>query len=112
MNYGTSFKHLVSGWIAGPDSVLPIVEASDMNLLASDGVIPEDYEIVFRPKGHKPVTGQVHRSGATQSWVVQENDFEVNEAYCSLTLEGIRGQGMSEFGFSRHCGIHRPCFNV
>jgi hypothetical protein len=42
--------------------------------------------------------------------MLQGNDFEVNEAYCKLTIEGIEGQGMSEFGFSRSCGIHRPCF--
>jgi hypothetical protein len=112
VDYGTSFKHLVSGWIAGPTSVLPIVEASDMNLLASDGVIPKDYDIVFRPKGHKPVTGQVHRLGVAHPWLLQGNDFEVNEAYCKLTIEGIDGQGMSEFGFSRSCGIKRPHFDA
>jgi hypothetical protein len=110
VDYGSSFKHLVSGWIAGPTSVLPIVASSDMNLLASDGVIPEKYDIVFRPKGLGPVTGQVHRLGAAHGWMLQGNDFEVNEAYCKLTIEGIEGQGMSEFGFSRSCGIHRPCF--
>jgi hypothetical protein len=40
VDYGDSFSHLVSGWIAGPREVLPIVASADMGALAADGVIP------------------------------------------------------------------------
>ena len=82
-----------------------------MHLLAADGVIPARYDIVFRPKGLKPVCGEVYRTGVAQPWVVQDRQFEVNEAYCTLTIDGVAGQGMSEWGFSSSCGIKRPCFD-
>ncbi len=110
VDYGSSFKHLVSGWIAGPSDLRPIVAASDMNLLAADGTIPETYSIAFRPKGHAPVTGVVRRVGTPQSWRMQGGDFEVNETYAQVEIGGIAGQGMAELGFARHSGIPRPCF--
>ncbi len=101
VDYGNTFKHLVSGWIAGPDNILPIVASSNMHDLANDGVIPGQYDITFVPKGNKPVSGTVFRSGIPHAWMLQNNGFEVNEAYCTVDIEGKKGQGMSEFGFLR-----------
>lgn len=115
VDYGDSFSHLVSGWIAGPDAVWPIVAASDMAALAADGVIPARYPIVFQPRGEGPVRGTVERAPRHHSWLMQSGAFEVNEAYCRVTLEpasgpAVSGHGMSEFGFSRASGIPRPAF--
>ena len=109
-DYGTSFRHLVAGWIAGPHHVRPIVAASDMGAIAAKGEIPARYPIHFQPKNGPLLSGLVTRLGVAQPWVLQNQSFEVNEAYCQVTLEGIDGQGMSELGFSSRCGIARPCF--
>lgn len=84
VNYGTSFRCLVSGWIGGDASVLPIVAATDQAQLGEDGVIPE------------------------QSWFMQNGEFEVCEAYCTFEAKGPEGAGsdvgMSEFGYSKAAG--------
>jgi hypothetical protein len=112
VDYGDSFSHLVSGWIAGPRAVLPIVAASDMGALAADGVIPRRYPIAFQPRGQRPLCGEVERSSVDHSWMMQDGAFEVNEAYCRVQLEGVSGHGMSELGFARQSGIARPVFGA
>lgn len=108
VDYGSSFRHLVTGWIAGPEHLRPIVATSNMHALAASGTIPERYPIVFQPKGTRPFEGEVQRVGAPQPWLLQDGTFEVNEARCTVDIEGIRGVGLSEFGFSNRCGIPRP----
>ncbi|MBN2801629.1 MAG: hypothetical protein JXR91_00900 [Deltaproteobacteria bacterium] len=100
VDYGTTFKHLVSGWIAGKNSILPIVASSNMHELASDRVVPGVYDIVFVPRGKSAVTAKVFRSGTPHIWSMQNGSFIVNEAYCKIEINGITGQGMSEFGYS------------
>ncbi|RLB57658.1 MAG: hypothetical protein DRI34_07185 [Deltaproteobacteria bacterium] len=111
VDYGDSFHHLVSGWVAGSRRLLPVVACSDMHRLAGDGVIPRDYDIVFRARGRRPLRCRVTRSGREHSWLLQDGDFEVSEAWCRAEIEGVAGQGMAEFGFSRGCGIPRPVFS-
>lgn len=98
-----SFRHLVTGWIAGPDSVLPIVSSSDMHQIGQDGRAPSLYSVSFRPKGGPVFKADVDRYNETEhSWMIQNNSFEVNEAYCTLTINDIKGVGMSEFGYVRN----------
>ncbi|MBN2342767.1 MAG: hypothetical protein JXX29_23980 [Deltaproteobacteria bacterium] len=110
VDYSSSFSHLVSGWIAGPSEVRAIAASSNMHELCTDGVIPGEYTVVFQPSGGEPFEVKVTRSPVNHSWMMQDGDFEVNEAYCRISLNGISGQGMSEFGFSRASGISRPVF--
>lgn len=101
VNY-ISFNHLVSGWVAGPDMLLPIMASSDMTVIGGDGKAPSKYSVTFRPKGGPDIKAEVIRENDTEHpWMMQENSFEVNEAYCSVTVNGVKGYGMSEFGYTR-----------
>ncbi len=100
VDYGTTFKHLVTGWIAGPRSVRPIVAASDMAPLGGDGKIPREFIVELRPEGGPMLTMEMERSEIEHSWFCQGGRFEICEAHCVATIGGIRGHGMSEFGFS------------
>jgi len=106
-NYGTTFEHIVSGWIAGNDNVLPIVEGSDMNFCGEDSIIPERYTYQFRPKGGPLLDLKINRSTNDHSWFTQNKTFEICEAYCSVECSGIKGHGMSEFGYSKQAGYKR-----
>jgi len=108
VNYGTTFRHLVSGWIGGKDAVLPIVEASDMAVLGEDGRIPEAFESQFRAKGGPVFTIKTKRSTIEHSWLTQNNQFEICEAHCTVSIGGITGYGMSEFGYVKGFGYSRP----
>ena len=111
VNYGTSFRCLVSGWIGGDDSVLPIVAATDQAQLGEDGVIPEQFTCRFKPKGCGAVELTVFRNGLEQSWFMQNGEFEVCEAYCTFKAKGPEGAGsgvgMSEFGYSKAAGYSK-----
>lgn len=97
-----SFNHLVSGWIAGPDSILPITASSDMHKLGAEGSAPEEFTVIFRPKNSPEFKVKVTRDNKTEHpWMMQNDLFEVNEAYCSFSINGIKGCGMSEFGYTR-----------
>jgi len=101
VNY-ISFNHLVSGWVAGPDLILPIIASSDMHKLGGDGKAPSEFNVTFRPKGGPDLKAEVIRENETEHpWMMQNNSFEVNEAYCSLSINGVKGYGMSEFGYTR-----------
>ncbi|MFC1668887.1 hypothetical protein ACFL20_00725 [Spirochaetota bacterium] len=101
VNYLT-FNHLVSGWIAGKDSVLPIVASTDMELIGGDGKIPAEYTVRFRPHGGPILNANVKRHNHLEhGWFIQDNKYEVNEAYCSIEIDGKKGHGMSEFGYYR-----------
>jgi len=108
VNYGSSFRHLVTGWIAGRESVLPIVEASDMAQLGEDGIIPEIFETKFRAQGSPVFTIKTCRSSIEHSFLTQENQFEICEAHCTISINGIKGYGMSEFGYVKDLGYNRP----
>jgi len=109
VDYGTSFRHLVTGWIAGERSVLPIVEASDMGLLGSDGRIPPTFVTRFRAEGGPVMKIITERNNAQEhSWLTGNGSFEICEAYCSVDVAGVRGHGMSEFGYARGAGYDRP----
>jgi len=107
VNYGINFRHLVSGWIGGPDSVLPIVKASDMTELGEEGAIPGEFTTSFQAEGGPVMQLKVRRSPVEHSWFTQEQRFEICEAACSIELDGIRGHGMSEFGYSKDGGYKR-----
>ena len=107
VDYGTTFRHLASGWIGGPDSILPITAASDMAETGGDGNIPETFSCRFMPLGEKVLTLTVRRCEPSHSWYMQNKTFEVCEAYCIFELEGCKGVGMSEFGYALTRGYHR-----
>jgi len=111
VKYGTTFEHLTSGWIAGEDSVLPIVASSDMAFLGDDGTIPSVFSCYFQPKGSVPLEMKVRRSSIEHSWYMQEKKFEVCEAWCSVDVEGVSGAGMSEFGYNLTEGYNREGSN-
>ena len=108
VNYGNTFRHLVTGWIAGKENVLPIVAASDMAQLGEDGIIPEKFETKFRARGSPVFTIKTSRSKSEHSFFTQENQFEICEAHCTISINGIRGYGMSEFGYVKGLGYNRP----
>ncbi len=109
VDYGSSFRHLTAGWIAGPEKVLPIVATSDMHQLASDGQVPKRYQVAFQPAGGQFWQGEIRRPGPDQAWFMQDGGFEVNEAACTFAFSSpaghrLTGRGMSEFGFQRSPG--------
>lgn len=104
VDYGTSFECLVSGWIAGKDSVIPIVAATNQKDLGEDGNIPKTIRCFFQPKGWDPVPLTINRGEAEYSWFMGAGDFEVCEAYCTFDAGGRIGVGMSEFGYSKQAG--------
>lgn len=108
VDYGTTFKHLVSGWIAGKDTVLPIIKATDMTNLGVDGEIPEFFLVKFKPKGGPVLHLKHHRLQPEQPWMTHDGKFEVNEAYCGARIGMSGGVGMSEFGFTMDRGYNRP----
>lgn len=111
VNYGTSFRCLVSGWLGGDDSVIPIISATDQALIGEDGVIPEEIRCRFTPKGCGPLDLTIYRNGLEHSWFMQKKTFEVCEAYCTFEVTDPAypdrvngGFGMSEFGYSKEAG--------
>lgn len=103
VNYGDTFKHLVSGWAGGKDGIRAISYASDMSLLGEDGIIPKAYETSFRLKdSDEIITVRVHARDGSHSWLVADGRFEVNETFAEFEVvgSGIRGEGMQEFGYS------------
>lgn len=100
VDYGTSFKNLVSGWMAGPHKLLPISEATDMSTIGGDGVIPERFVVRFRAKGMPIVEMRIRRTQPDYSWFMHDNTFEVSEAWCEATIGTVKGYGLSEFGYS------------
>lgn len=100
VDYGTTFKNLVSGWIAGPDTIVPISEAADMSSLGEDGTIPSLFSVEFSPKGMSAIGMQIRRTQPEYSWYMSNNTFEVCEAWCEATIGTIKGVGVSEFGYS------------
>jgi len=100
-DYGTTFSHLVSGWMGGTDGVVPISYASDMTALGEDGKVPREYTTSFRVKDSPDLlTLSVKARPAGHSWLVAEEGFEVNETFAEFEINGIRGQGMQEFGYN------------
>jgi hypothetical protein len=99
-DYGTTFKNVVTGWIAGKDFVLPIRAASDLRPLADDGNIPEEFTLYCRPRGEKGFSIKVNRKPPQHTWFMQNKTFRVCEAWCSVEINGITGIGMSELGWS------------
>lgn len=108
VDYGDSFKRLASGWVAGPDGVLPVSFATDLMEVGGDGVIPEKFVLKFRTPGSELLTLEVDRKQPEIPWVMQGKGFEVNEAFCRVSLNGISGVGLSEFGYAADRGYHRP----
>lgn len=108
VDYGDSFKRLASGWIAGPDAVLPVSFATDLMDIGGDGVIPEKFTLKFRVPGSELLILEVDRQQPEIPWVMQGRGFEVNEARCAVTLNGRKGFGLSEFGYAADRGYHRP----
>lgn len=108
VDYGSSFRHLVTGWIGGENSVLPIVEASDMSALGVDGTIPEFFLTRFRARGGPVMQIKYRRSRIEHPWITQQGGFEINEAQCRCRVGEARGSGMSEFGFALNRGYNRP----
>ena len=44
-------------------------------------------------------------------WIVQDGAYEVNEAWCGVTVNGIPGYGVSEWGYGTGRGYERPYEN-
>jgi hypothetical protein len=99
VDYGSTFEHLVTGWIAGEDEVVPIVAASDMASIGGSGTIPAEFTVRFCPQGCPSFEMQLRRSQPEHSWFTQSGGFEICEAHCSVDIEGAPGYGMSEFGY-------------
>ena len=108
VDYGDSFKRLASGWIAGDDDVLPVSFATDLMEIGGDGIIPGKFTLKFRVPGSKLLTLEVDRRQPEIPWVMQGGGFEVNEAWCGVTLNGVKGVGLSEFGYAGDRGYSRP----
>ncbi len=108
VDYGDSFKRLASGWIAGPDGVLPVSYTTDLMELGGDGTIPEKFTLKFRVPGSDVLTLEVDRRQPEIPWLMQNGGFEVNEAWCGITLDGVKGVGVSEFGYAADRGYERP----
>ena len=108
VDYGDSFKRLASGWIAGPDGVLPVSYTTDLMELGGDGTIPEKFTLKFRVPGSGVLTLKVDRRQPEIPWLMQNDGFEVNEAWCGITLDGVKGVGLSEFGYAADRGYERP----
>ncbi len=111
VDYGDSFKRLASGWIAGPDGVLPVSFATDLMDIGGDGIIPEKFTLKFRVPGSKLLTLEVHRRQPEIPWLMQGSGFEVNEAWCGISLDGVKGVGLSEFGYAADRSYDRPFEN-
>ncbi len=108
VNYGTNFKRMATGWIAGDDEVKPVAYITDMAYVGDDGVIPERYTLKFRSADSRPVTIEVERRQPEMPWIVFDGKFEVNEAWCGLTVNGTKAWGVAEFGYSKDRGYNRP----
>jgi len=108
VDYGDSFRRLASGWIAGDEGVLPVSFSTDLMEVGGDGVIPGKFTMKFRVPGSDVITLDVDRRQPEMPWLVQNAEFEVNEAWCGITLNGVKGAGLSEFGYAADRGYHRP----
>ncbi|MCK5249499.1 MAG: hypothetical protein KAJ98_06000 [Spirochaetaceae bacterium] len=108
VDYGDSFKRLASGWVAGPDGVLPVSFATDLMEVGGDGTVPGKFTLQFRVPGSKVLTLEVDRRQPEIPWLMQNGEFEVNEAWCGITLDGVKGVGLSEFGYAADRGYDRP----
>jgi hypothetical protein len=93
VDYGDSFRRLASGWLAGDEGVLPVSFATDLMEIGGDGVIPERFTVKFRVPGSPVMTLEMDRRQPEMPWMVQEGHFEVNEAWCGITLDGRGGYG-------------------
>ena len=108
VDYGDSFKRLASGWIASEDKILPVSFVTDLFEIGGDGVIPGKFTLRFRVPGSDPITLEVERRPPEMPWLVQNAGFEVNEAWCGITLNGVKGVGLSEFGYAADRNYNRP----
>ncbi|MDT8297247.1 MAG: hypothetical protein RQ801_03020, partial [Spirochaetaceae bacterium] len=108
VDYGDSFRRLASGWLAGDEGVLPVSFATDLMEIGGDGVIPERFTVKFRVPGSSVMTLEMDRHQPEMPWLMQDGNFEVNEAWCGITLDGRSGMGLSEFGYAAGRGYHRP----
>ncbi len=108
VDYGDSFKRLASGWVAGDDVVLPVSYTTDLIEVGGDGVIPGRFTLQFRVPGSQLLTLEVKRRQPEMPWMVQGDGFEINEAWCGISLSGVKGFGLSEFGYAIDRGYSRP----
>ena len=108
VDYGDSFKRLASGWIAGNDGVKPVSFSTSLMDIGEDGVIPADFTMKFRVPGSGLLSLSVERRQPEIPWLVQGRDFEINEAWCGISLDGVKGVGLSEFGYAGGRNYHRP----
>lgn len=108
VDYGDSFKRLASGWIAGDEVVLPVSYTTDLIEIGGDGVIPNRFTLQFRVPGSELLTLEVERRQPEMPWMVQDDGFEINEAWCGITLNGVKGVGLSEFGYAAGRNYKRP----
>jgi hypothetical protein len=108
VDYGDSFKRLASGWIAGPGGVKPVSYSTDLMEIGGDGLIPERFTLKFRVPGSPVLELEVDRRQPEMPWYVQNGGFEINEAWCRVTLNGVKGYGLSEFGYASNRGYNRP----
>ena len=108
VDYGDSFKRLASGWIAGEGGVLPVNGVVDPMDVGNDGIIPAKFNLDFSVTESGRCVLEVDRRQPEMPWLMNNNRFEVNEAYCSVVLNGVKGNGLAEFGYSAGLGYHRP----
>ena len=108
VDYGDSFKRLASGWIAGDEGVLPVSYTTDLMDIGGNGVIPGRFTLKFRVPGSELLIMEVERRQPEIPWIVQGGGFEVNEAWCGVTINGVKGAGLSEFGYAADRGYLRP----
>ena len=108
VDYGETFKRLASGWLGGKDTILPVDSTTDLALIGEDGVIPEKFNIQFEVPGSDVLTMSVVRKAPEMPWIVQNGAFEVNEAWCAVEINGVKGTGLAEFGYAAGRGYNRP----
>ncbi len=107
-DYGSTFKRIATGWVAGDDEVKPISYVTDLLHLGGDGVIPEQFEILFRSPDSRVVSAKVNRRQPEMPWMMNNRQFEVNEAWCAVDIAGTKAYGVAEFGYACDLGYNRP----
>eukprot|EP01126_Amoeba_proteus_P027929 TRINITY_DN2763_c0_g1_i1.p1 TRINITY_DN2763_c0_g1~~TRINITY_DN2763_c0_g1_i1.p1 ORF type:complete len:338 (-),score=49.99 TRINITY_DN2763_c0_g1_i1:47-1060(-) len=108
VDYGSSFRCLVTGWLSGPNitQVIPLVEGTDIALVGSDGNIPTYYCVYFRPQGAPLFKMSVTTSDNKYSWFMENNNHEECDFLTWVTIFGeggmsVSGQGLTGFGYRK-----------
>jgi ASC-1-like (ASCH) protein len=116
VEYGHTFKHLVTGGFTGPGGVLPITGASHMQEFAGEWfharsdsrssvgavgeLVPSSFELTIEVKGGRRLNCAVTRDGWKHGFLMQSDTFEVHEGQAQFVVDGVLASGIAEFGGS------------